>query len=203
VTPRLPLLLALLAACQGAGPPAPAAPETSVVALAITATSPRKTQGGTAQVVYFVRLAEDVDAARAPELLRSNYTSGGIAYLLDAAPGRYAAVGCFAERDGYHWTGYFPEGLIRATEREVAAGTAVLLGSYDAELRPMSTTGDQAQHHYLKIISPEWEQRSQALKLFTRDEHAWIANWRETGDRDEILARMKKRLGPDWSGRFD
>jgi hypothetical protein len=204
VVPRAPLLLlaATLGACRGTRPPAPTTPESAAVAIALSTRPDRDAHAGRPTLAYFVRLADGADAARASTILRSNYYANGIAYLLDAAPGRYVAVACHARHDGHEWTAYFPESLIRATEREVPPGKAVFLGDFDASLRSISMPGDPAQEHYLRVISPKWQKRDAALKLFTRDEHAWVAAWHAARDVAGPEERMRKELGAAWADRF-
>jgi len=204
ISPRALLLPALLAAgCAGTPPPAPTAPDTCVVAVALRTNPERDAHRGRPQAVYFVRAEEDVDIARLPEVVPSDYYADGVYALLNAAPGRYAVVGCHARGDGREWNAYFAESLIRASEQEVGPGEAVVLGSFDIDLKSISTEGDAAQEHYLRVISPSWQRRATALKLFTRDEHAWGKRWRDRGDAAEVRARLRDRLGPPLAGRFD
>jgi hypothetical protein len=92
--------------------------------------------------------------------------------------------------------------MIRATEKQVPEGTAVLLGSFDMDLRSITTSSDAAQQHYFGVIHPGWATKKAALKPFLRDMHAWGGPWRDIGDEEEVLARMRKRLGSAWSGHF-
>jgi len=195
--------LALLAACKSAPVPEPSSADTCVVAVAVRTNPDRDVHRARPQAVYFVRCEGDVDVTRLPEVIRSDYYADGVYALLNAAPGRYAVVGCYARGNGREWNAYFAATLIRASEKEAAPGQAVVLGSFDVDLRSISTSGDEAQEHYLQVIAPTWNRRTTALKLFTRDEHAWGTTWRDRGDEGPILARLRKRLGPAWAGRFD
>jgi hypothetical protein len=204
VAPRTPLLLLLAAAaCKGTPPPDPAAPASSVVAIALSTRADREPHEGRPRTAYFVKLGDAGDALSQPVLLRSDYEADGVLYLTNAAPGRYAAVACYGKGMDRQWTAYFPEDLIRATEKDVPEGKAVLLGSFDVHLRSISTTGDAAQHHYLRTIFPEWSKKSAALKVFAKDAHAWGGPWTAARDTSGTLARMRKRLGPAWAGRFE
>jgi hypothetical protein len=202
VAPRPPLLLLLaVAACAATPPPAPATPSSSVVAVALATRADREPHEGRPRTAYFVRLADGGNSLSGPVLLRSDYEADGVFYLTNAQPGRYAAVACYGKGQSRQWTAYFREDLIRATEKDVPEGRVVLLGSFDVELRSISTEGDAAQRHYLRVLFPQWDKKSAALKLFAKDEHAWGGSWtaRDTGG---TLARMRKRLGPAWAGRF-
>ena len=204
VSPRAPLLLLLLAAaCKSPPPPVPATAGASVVALALRTRPDREVRTGRPVQAYFVKLAEGTDAAKQPVLLRSNFTEGGVMYLLDAEPGRYAAVACYGRGEGREWTAYFPEDLILASAKDVPEGKAVLLGSFEMDLRPITTTGDEAQHHYFQLLWPNWNEKSPALKLFVRDNHAWGGPWLDEHDETEIVARMKRDLGAAWASRFE
>ncbi len=202
MAPRAPLLLALVAACKATPPPAPAGPATSVVAIALRTDADRDAHRGRPRQAYFVKLADDSDPMRQPELLRSDYTCDGIMVLLNAAPGRYAAVACYGKGE-QDWTAYFPESLIRATEKQVPEGKAVLLGSFGVTLRSISTTGDAAQRHYMRVLWPDWERKHAALKAFTRDNHAWGGPWTDEGDATDVAARLKEKLGAAWASRFE
>jgi hypothetical protein len=202
VAPRAPLLLLLgIAACATA-PPAPTGEGTSVVAIALFTRPDRDVHAGTPKTVYFVKLAAEGDLTAQPTLLMSDFEADGVLYLMNAAPGRYAAVACYGKGPSRHWTAYFPEDLIRKTDRNVPAGRAVLLGSYEMDLRPITTTGDTAQWHYLHTLFPNWQTRSEALRLFTKDDHAWGGPWIDLGDEADVEKRMRKRLGTAWAGRF-
>ncbi|HEX5137479.1 MAG TPA: hypothetical protein VFY93_10935 [Planctomycetota bacterium] len=200
MAPRTPLLLLLLAACQGAPPPAPAGPASSVVAIALITRADRPPHEGRPRTAYFVKLAAE---GTQPILLRSDYERDGVLYLVNAQPGRYAAVACYGKGETNDWTAYFPESLIRATEKEVPEGRVVLLGSFRVDLRSISTPGDATQQHYLNLIFPEWAKRSEAWKLFTRDQHAWGGPWLAADDAADVLLRMRKRLGPAWAAGFE
>jgi len=200
VAPRTPLLLLLLAACQGTPPPAaPADPASAVVAIALRTRADRAPHEGRPRTAYFVKLGGE---GTQPILLRSNYERDGVLYLVNAEPGRYAAVACYGKGQSNEWTAYFPEDLIRATEKDVPEGKVVLLGSFEVSLRSISTPGDAAQEHYLHLIFPDWEKRSEGLKLFTRDQHAWGGPWFAEDDTADVVERMRNRLGPAWAGGF-
>jgi len=191
-----------VAACKATPPPAPASPSTSVVAIALRTEAARDAHTGRPRQAYFVKLTDDSDPMRQPELLRSDYMRDGIMVLLNAPPGRYAAVACYGKGE-HEWTAYFPETLIRATEKQVPEGKAVLLGSFAMDLRSITTTGDAAQHHYMRVLWPDWEKQHAALKLFTRDDHAWGGPWIDAGNASRVTARLKEILGPEWASRFD
>jgi hypothetical protein len=200
VAPRAPLLL-LLAACATTPPPEPAGPGSCVVAVALSTRADREPHEGRPRTAYFVRLGDAGDALSQPVLLRSDYAADGVFYLINAQPGRYAAVACYGKGQSRQWTAYFPEDLIRASERAVPEGKVVLLGAYDVELRSISTEGDAAQQHYLNVLFPKWRHQSAALKLFTRDDHAWGGPWYRD-DAEDARALMRKRLGAAWADRF-
>jgi len=173
-----------------------------VVAVALHTEAQREQHEGRPRTAYFVRLGDGgSDALSQPVLLRSDYAADGVMYLMNAQPGRYAAVACYGKGDR-QWTAYFPTDLIRASEKDVPEGKVVLLGSFDVKLRSISTTGDAAQNHYLRVLFPDWETKHAALKLFARDEHAWGGPWIDLGDEAKVLERMRKRLGPAWAGRL-
>jgi len=204
VAPRAPLLLLLaLAACKSTPPPPPATESSSVVAIMLKTEPDREPHTGHPKTAYFVKLADEGDALQQSVLLRSDYAAEGVLYLMNAAPGRYAAVACYGAGEGHEWTAYFPEDLIRASAKQVPAGKVVLLGSFDVDLRSISTNGDEAQHYYMRLLFPKWEKQSQALRLFTRDDHAWGGPWRDAGNADDVLARMRKSLGPAWERGFE
>ncbi len=104
----------------------------------------------TDMTVYFIRLDDEKgtpDSFLRTTLYRSNYTHGNQVYLLNAAPGRYAAVVVFFEktpqppppasgafpvasgRPQEFWT-YLSEDVIRRTEVTVPPGTIRYMGDF-------------------------------------------------------------------------
>ena len=122
--------------------------------------------------VYFIRLDEEKgtpDSFLQTTLYRSNYTHGNQVYLLNATPGRYAAVVVFFEKTPQppppapgtfpvasgppkeFWT-YFPEDVIRHTEVTVPPGAIRYMGDFVIDLAVGMKNADEAQDYYHRFV---------------------------------------------------
>ena len=127
-----------------------------------------KLVGGAERIdeVYFVRLgATDRVRGHFPRL-RSNFRRGDRFYLLNAPPGRYAAVAVSKRDPGavdgpgspfspntFH-TAYFGEPMIRKTIVEVESGKFAFMGTFSVRKDIDFYAGDETQVHYRSLIEP-------------------------------------------------
>jgi hypothetical protein len=147
-------------------------------------------------VIYFVRLEAD-GQIREGDLIRSNYRSGGYAYLVNASPGRYAALGAGAvsfNADLGHWqTGIytgehtwiesldersyyagstlwlFPESMIDETTVTVEPSGVAFMGEFKVSGRLHFDDADAVQKDYTnKLSDSEYARKNPIAELFER-----------------------------------
>jgi hypothetical protein len=106
------------------------------------------------QRVYFVRVDGEKGLFTQDHVILSNYFADGWVYLLDALPGRYAAVASVSSKQGRDDVIVFPEQLIEATVVTVSPGAMAFMGEYLVKASYGVDNADVAQRHYLKIIRP-------------------------------------------------
>ena len=118
--------------------------------------------------VYFIRLDGTERVRGHFPLLRSNFRQANQYYLLNAPPGRYAAVaasrmvGVPTTQVNYmgpygpsqFFTTYFPEPMIRQTIVEVKAGGVAFMGNYSVRKDVDFYAGDETQAHYRWLVEP-------------------------------------------------
>ena len=150
-------------------------PGRGIIGVKIKVIPPVKIGGNFADAVYFVRVVADTDPFGAESFIQSNYSMGSNVYLLNAEPGRYVAIGCkFTNKPAPAGVGMpvapgFSVGLsiapgpgmvvfskadILQTEVEVRAGAVVFMGEIKAQSSTKTRESDEAQAHYLRMISP-------------------------------------------------
>lgn len=175
----------LLSGCASVPPPEPLGSNSSMIALAVKNRAPIKLFSNSPDRVYFVRLEEGDSPNTSTQVIPSNYAKGNYIYLLNAEPGRYAAVACMrvqrtmaapaAPASGVSvsfnpgskstYTSYFAEDLIEMTQVTVTPGSINFIGEYtvdDAKLKDP----DSAQLHYYRLIEPGAEKGRGLLALF-------------------------------------
>lgn len=214
----------LLSGCKSVPPPEPLASNSSMIALAVTNRAPIKLFSNSPDRVYFVRLEEGDSPNTATSLVPSNYAKGNYIYLLNAEPGRYAAVASmrvqqrmaapaapssglsvtFGSASKSTYTSYFAEDLIEMTQVTVTPGTVNVIGEYtvdDAKLKD----ADNAQLHYYRLIEPGAEKNRGLLALFSAELAISYRGSLHEVKRDaeaeaKFLAAAKKHLGDTgWS----
>jgi hypothetical protein len=132
--------------------------------------------------IYFVKLDDKDENNLGTKLIRCNYYRGTMAvgyyaFLVNAVPGRYAAV-CSSKYDKlsgsdnpagttkdeeYGFITFFDSNMIQKTVTEVGPGQIVFMGSYtvDSQLKSVykniEKNGDKAQQHYYNQLKPFME----------------------------------------------
>ncbi len=143
-------------------PPPEPQPNRGSVGLVLHAWSPLPVAKSAATKIYFVRIENEKDWFEARTLIASNYQArGGLVFLLNAEPGRYAAVAAqvkIAPIPGGDpiCRVFFDQDMIPQTEVVVSAGTIVFGGDFtlqtSAPVNPSKR--DRAQLHYHSIMPP-------------------------------------------------
>jgi len=121
--------------------------------------------------VYFAKV-DGEDGLLQQQIIRSNYSKDGRAYLLNARPGTYVAVAAFLTRAGVPagppapgfsisvtmgtsgYTTYFSKELVEQTRVTVRENDFVFMGSYVLDQSTGLEGADAVQAHYKNVIAP-------------------------------------------------
>ena len=132
--------------------------------------------------VLFVKF-DSSESSNEPQMIASNYSKNGRAYLINAEPGRYAAVALlirlkesgmsiYVGTDGVSaFTSYsdssdavfFPQQIVDRSTIEVKPGEMAFMGDFTVELIPDITKGDSAQQQYSRQFFELVETKDPAL----------------------------------------
>ena len=171
------VFLVILSACATLPPPpGPADSQSAAIGISLVIRPPLRLFGladqKTDMTVYFIRLDDEKgtpDSFLQTTLYRSNYTHGNQVYLLNATPGRYAAVVVFFEKTPppppsapgtfpvasgppkEFWT-YLSEDVIQQTEVTVPPGVIRYMGDFAIDLAFGMKNADKAQDHYHRFV---------------------------------------------------
>ena len=157
-------------------PPGPKDSQSAAIGISLVMRPPLRLFGladqKTDMTVYFIRLddeKEQPDSLLRTTLYRSNYTHGNQVYLLNATPGRYAAVVVFFEKTSQpppsapgafpvasgppkeFWI-YLSEDVIRQTDVTVAPGAIRYMGDFVIDLAISMKNADEAQDYYHRFV---------------------------------------------------
>ena len=102
--------------------------------------------------VYFVRL--DNKTLLGHEILRSNFRVADRMYLLNAAPGTYAAIGTGQRGSAAKTITYFTRDLVAKSPITVRPGEFAFMGTLVFESSGAWSDGDEVQTHYRKLLAP-------------------------------------------------
>lgn len=138
------------------------------IGIKIKVSPPAKMGSSHADQVYFVRVEEPDNRFDAESVIQSNYAKGSHVYLLNAKPGKYVAVGClFSMAGGGGGSVVFSQGDIARTEVEVVPGRLAFMGDIESSSSTKVESGDPAQSHYIRLISPEGSKHGFMARAFT------------------------------------
>ena len=180
--------LALICGCAAALPaPTPLDKERSIIGISVNVRAPIRLFSNQAQRVYFVRI-ESGEPTYQEALIASNYTKGDYVYLLNARPGRYAAVAASSSNVSrgplfpstspsgpsmtvrFTSTIYLSEKLIRASVVEVKPATVAFMGEFIVDSSIGVEGADPAQAHYYRLLEPGAETRSAFATLMSGEQ---------------------------------
>jgi hypothetical protein len=127
--------------------------------------------------IYFIRI-DAGDGITSRDLIRSNHVSSlgfmsgaYAAYLLNAKPGRYAAVAAYGTTsDNKEFVIFFPEGAIRESIIEVRPGRFYFMGTVDLKTASGMKDADEAQMYYYRLLSGREEHDGAVKELFLRSQ---------------------------------
>jgi hypothetical protein len=138
--------VAIVLGCAIAPIPELARPESSAIGIEMTLRAPIGIFSASPDQVFFARI--DAPDARTYQVMPSNYTKGGRAYLLNAPPATYIAVGAFRVVQDHSTgrvtrfrTSFSPE-LAEQTRVTVRDGEFVFMGSYVVDQKVASGPGE-------------------------------------------------------------
>jgi hypothetical protein len=174
--------------CASVPPPKPLEKSRSIVAIEITVRTAIRFITYHPDKVYFVRVNDSDNVFLQDRVIPSNYDAGGYYYVVNARPGRYAAVATWRLRKSHPqpvpgsyapvdttvetFTVFLSKDAIRMTEINVPPSSIVFSGSLVVDLT--FSGPDDAQSHYAKIITPRGG--SDVFELLWSDEHDFVEN---------------------------
>jgi hypothetical protein len=135
----------------------PESRESSIIGISVN-TAHMLIFSNNADVVYFVKLDEKNDDITGDTIYPSNYTNGDYAYLVNARPGKYAAVASSFTQADESYSTFFDAKTIQSTIIEVGPGSIVYAGTLIVDNRlvyldqNVEKIGDKAQIHYYKKL---------------------------------------------------
>lgn len=110
------------------------------------------------EVVYFVKLDEKDENNLGDKIIPSNYIRGDFAYLINAQPGKYAAVGSFFTQTDNSYNTFYDATIIKNSIIEVGPNQIVFAGKFNIEnhmknlYKNIEQNGDKAQIHYFNLL---------------------------------------------------
>jgi hypothetical protein len=172
--------------------------------------------------VYFVKI-DGADGLLQQQIIRSNYSKDGRAYLLNARPGTYAAIAVFFTRAGVPagppspgfsvsvgmgssgYTTYFPRGLVELTKVTVRENEFIFMGNYVVDQSVGLDGADEVQIHYKNVIAPGATTNTFLMGLSGNVHYrgTLIEGKNDKTSRNEFLLRAKEDLsGSAWAERL-
>ncbi len=195
--------IAVLSACGGMPAPTPQDGASAGIGVLVERRARNMLFSVRQTRVWFVRL-EGNDRLQyiSTHPIYSNYSKDDYFYLLNAPPGRYAAV-VTSRVDNTQdikrkYTTYFPRDLVEATEVIVEPGRIVFMGELIFDTSTSFKDADDIQLHYLRFICPRCEDRSKLRGWMSPDQH-YTATLHEVNQdeeaRERFLATISENLG--------
>ena len=152
-------------------PPAgPVNNNSSILAISINVKQPIPLFTSNIQTVYFIKLDKRSNIVSYNTVIKSNYNNKECIYLLNAEPGRYAAIAAFEKdapsqpdwqnrgsRASSYNSFYFSTDIIKLSEVEVMPGEISFMGSFTLQ-KPWSisfSNADEAQLHFSGLLQPD------------------------------------------------
>lgn len=151
--------------------------------------------------VYFIKMDKEEDLFTSKEILASNFSGHGQFYLLNARPGRYAAVACLSRKKARafliidltaHYEIFFSRELIKPMVTSVGPGQVAFMGKYVVAIEPWRQDADEAWTHYLRALQ-RYTPAGSILSSFSEDAllKPWFlgGSYRE-GDRSGMTEKQ-------------
>ncbi len=131
--------------------------DSSVIGISIR-TLTLKVFSNKPEVVYFVRLDEKDENNLGSKIVPSNFVRGDYAYLINARPGKYAAVASLFTQTDNSYNSFYDAAIIKNTIIEVGPNQIVFAGKLKIEnqmknlYQNIEQNGDTAQLHYYNLL---------------------------------------------------
>lgn len=172
--------------------------------------------------VYFAKI-DGEDGLLQQQVIRSNYSKDGRAYLLNARPGTYVAVAVFLTRAGVPagppspgfsvsvgmgrsgYTTYFSKELVELTKVTVRENDFVFMGSYVVDQSVGLEGADGVQTHYKNVIAPGAATGTFLMGLSGNVHYRGTMLERKSDEqaRNDFLRNAKQDLsGSAWAARI-
>jgi len=110
------------------------------------------------ETVYFVKLDEKDENNLGNKIIPSNYARGDYVYLINARPGKYAAVASFFTQTDNSYNSFYDAAIIKSTVIDVGPNQIVFAGKLSIEnkmknlYQNIEQNGDKAQLHYYNLL---------------------------------------------------
>ncbi len=147
-----------LCACATQVVPGMSQPRASLLAVDITLKPPLGDVRSKPDLVYFAKIDGEGGIIQ-PQFIRSNFVKDGRAYLLNAAPGTYVAVGAYfsppmlvTRMDSFT---LFSKQIVERSETTVREGELSFMGAFEVDQVPWLDQADEVQTHYLGLLVPK------------------------------------------------
>ncbi|MBN2159786.1 MAG: hypothetical protein JW807_10350 [Spirochaetes bacterium] len=157
--------------------------------------------------VYFVKLEGPEDELTGSRVLPANFVKGDYAYLVNAAPGRYAAVASLFYQTENSYNSFFDRKIIESTVVNVEPGGFSFMGSLSVENRQkdiyqnIEKNGDREQLHFYNILKPVmygvfYTGSLMDIDRSPRAEQAFLATAKDHFKDSDWLPHITKRIEP-------
>ena len=110
------------------------------------------------EVIYFVKLDEKDENNLGNKIIPTNYTRGDYVYLINAKPGKYAAVASFFTQTENSYNTFYDAAMIQSSVIEVGLNQLVYVGDFVVEnqmknlYQNIEQNGDKSQLHYYNLL---------------------------------------------------
>lgn len=141
------------------------------------------------EVIYFVKIEDDTENNLGIKIIPTNYARGDYAYLINAAPGKYAAVASLFTQTDNSYNTFYDAAAIQASIIEVGPNQIVYAGALIIEnqmknlYQNIEQNGDRSQLHYYNLLK--------SFMYGTNYCGALIKKEKNPGDEAEFLKRTK------------
>jgi hypothetical protein len=197
---------ALISGCATTQPiPTMSHAQSSGLAIDLTLIMPLGFPSYKPDQVYFIE-TDNRDGLLQQGFIRSNFINDGRAYLLNAQPGTYAAVGAlFVDFNSHRrYTTYFAKDLVEQSNVTVPENDFVFMGIYLVKTSTDFDGADETQAHYKNVISPG--ESTGWLSMVGGPVHYLGALRERKNDeqtRNEFVRNAKEDLaGNEWAARI-